>query len=198
MTESIPLRFHHLPHTTLTIALLILASCRQDMHDQPKERTFRGTSFFADHRSARPQVPGTVARGELDLDDHFYRGKIDGKPAEKFPMQVTASVIDRGQERYGIYCAPCHGVLGDGDGIVVSRGMRRPPSFHIERLQHAPAGYFFDVITNGFGAMFDYSDRVKPADRWAITAYIRVLQQSQNSKIEDVPDSERERLVKSQ
>jgi cytochrome c len=168
------------------------------MHDQPKERPFRATTFFADHRSARPQVPGTVARGELDLDDHFYRGKIDGKPAESFPMPITAAVIDRGRERYAIYCALCHGVLGDGDGIVVDRGMRRPPSFHIERLQHAPAGYFFDVMTNGFGAMFDYSDRVKPADRWAITAYIRALQQSQNAKLDDVPDSERERLVKSQ
>lgn len=168
------------------------------MHNQPKERTFRGTSFYKDQRSERPQVAGTVARGELDLDDHFYRGKIDGKPAETFPMPITAAILARGRERFDIYCSPCHGKLGDGDGMIVARGMRRPPSYHIERLQKAPPGYTFDVITNGFGVMYDYADRIKPADRWAITAYVRALQQSQNAVLEDVPESERERLVKTQ
>jgi mono/diheme cytochrome c family protein len=181
----------------LAFMLGALAACRQDMHDQPKERTFRSTSFYKDHRSERPQVAGTVARGELDLDDHFYRGKVDGKPAETFPMPITAAILARGRERYEIYCTPCHGKVGDGDGMIVARGMRRPPSYHIERLQNSPPGYFFDVITNGFGAMYDYSDRIKPADRWAIIAYVRALQQSQNAKIEDVPEPERERLVKS-
>jgi mono/diheme cytochrome c family protein len=166
------------------------------MHDQPKERPFRGTTFFKDGRSARPQVAGTIARGELDLDDHFYRGKIDGKPAETFPMTIDAAMLARGRERYDIYCSPCHSKTGDGDGLVVQRGMRRPSSFHIERLLNSPPGYYFDVITNGFGAMFDYSDRIKAADRWAIVAYIRALQQSQNARIEDVPPAEREKLVK--
>jgi mono/diheme cytochrome c family protein len=176
--------------------LALSSACRQDMHDQPKERPFRGTSFFRDGRSARPQVAGTVARGELDVDDHFYRGKVDGKPAETFPMTITAAILARGHERFDIYCSPCHGRVGDGDGMVVARGMRRPPSFHIERLRKSPPGYFFDVITNGFGAMFDYSDRVKPADRWAIVAYVRALQLSQSATLDDVPPSERERLTK--
>jgi mono/diheme cytochrome c family protein len=180
----------------LLVTLALSSACRQDMHDQPKERPFRGTSFFRDGRSARPQVAGTVARGELELDDHFYRGKVDGKPAETFPMTITAAILARGHERFDIYCSPCHGRVGDGDGMVVARGMRRPPSFHIERLRKSPPGYFFDVITNGFGAMFDYSDRVKPADRWAIVAYVRALQLSQSATLDDVPPSERERLTK--
>ncbi len=137
---------------------------------------------------------GTVARGELELDDHFYRGKVDGKPAETFPMTITAAILARGHERFDIYCSPCHGRVGDGDGMVVARGMRRPPSFHIERLRKSPPGYFFDVITNGFGAMPDYSAQIRVEDRWAIIAYVRALQLSEHATVADVPAAERSKL----
>ncbi len=178
------------------VLALVLAGCRQDMHDQPKLEAHESSAFFADGRASQPQVSGTVARGELDLDEHFHRGKVDGKPAETFPsgIPLTREFLARGRERYDIFCAPCHSRVGDGDGLVVQRGMRRPVSFHIERLQTAPVGYFFDVMTNGFGAMFDYSAQIPPSDRWAIVAYIRALQKSQNARIEDVPPAERERL----
>jgi hypothetical protein len=182
---------------TLLLVALGLASCRQDMHDQPKLEASEASAFFADGRASRPTVPGTVARGELDLDDHFHRGKVDGKHAETFPGEIplTREFLERGRQRYDIYCSPCHSRVGDGDGLVVQRGMRRPSSLHIERLQAAPVGYFFDVITNGFGAMFDYREQIPPADRWAIVAYIRALQKSQNARIEDVPPADRERLT---
>lgn len=182
------------------------ASCRQDMHDQPKHKAFTRSVLFKDQRSARPLVPGTVARGKLNESDHYYRGKVDGKPAETFPAELAAyfgaqapggaaeggwqqALVDRGQDRFAIHCTPCHGLVGDGNSIVVQRGMRRPPSFHIERLQKSPPGYFYDVITNGFGAMFDLADRVKVEDRWAIVAYVRALQLSQNATLADVPPS---------
>lgn len=185
---------------SLAVALLgALAACRQDMHDQPKLEPLERSTFFADGRASRPHVAGTVARGELDLDDHFHRGKVDGKPAETFPGEVplTREFLERGRERFDIYCAPCHGRVGDGNGMAVQRGMRRPPSLHIERLQKAPVGYFFDVITNGFGAMYDYSDRIPARDRWAIVAYVRALQRSQNARIDDVPPADRERMTQS-
>lgn len=175
----------------------LLASCRRDMQDQPRFRPFRPSTFFQDGRSARPLVPGTVARGHLEEDDHLHRGKVDGKPAESFPFDITSQVLERGRERYDIFCAPCHGRVGDGDGMVVQRGMRRPASIHVERLQKSPPGYFFDVITNGFGAMVDLSDRLSVEDRWAIVAYVRALQRSQSSRLEDVPAEERERLRRS-
>ena len=165
------------------------------MYDQPRYEPLEKTSFFSDGRSSRPAVPGTVARGRLDESDHLYRGMVDGKPAEAFPFAVTSAVLARGRERFEIYCTPCHGRTGDGDGMVVERGMRRPPSFHIERLRLAPPGYFFDVITKGFGAMYDYSDRIAAEDRWAIAAYVRVLQRSQNATIADVPSEERTKLA---
>ncbi|MFO0984800.1 MAG: cytochrome c [Planctomycetota bacterium] len=180
-------------------ALLIacaLSGCRQDMHDQPRFEPFEKTSFFLDSRSARPLVPGTVARGALHADEHLYQGKVDGKPATTFPFAITRAVLERGHERYDIFCSPCHDRIGNGDGMIVERGFKRPPSFHIDRLRDAAPGYFFDVISNGFGAMFDYSDRVAAEDRWAIIAYIRALQLSQNAKLADLSAADREQLMR--
>jgi hypothetical protein len=180
--------------SALALAATLLASCRRDMQDQPRFRPFRPTTFFADGRSARPQVPGTVARGELDEDELLHHGTVDGKPADVFPFPVTAEVLVRGRGRFDIFCSPCHGRLGDGDGMIVERGMKRPPSYHIERLRNAPPGYVFDVITRGVGAMFDLSDRIPVDDRWAIVAYVRALQRSQDARIADAPDAERQKL----
>lgn len=173
---------------------LVLPACRQDMHDQPKYKAAGYSEFFADHRNNRASVPNTVARGRLNEDDHLYRGKVDGKPAETYPFPITAEILQRGRERYSIYCQPCHSPQGDGNGIVVQRGMKRPPSYHIERLQKSPPGYHFDVISNGFGAMFDYSDRINVQDRWAIVAYVQTLQQSRNTNVKDLTPEERTKL----
>lgn len=177
--------------------LLILAGCRQDMHDQPRLEPLEASVFFADGRGARPVIPGTVARGEehLRADELFYTGKVNGRYAEEFPEPVTLAMLRRGQERYNIFCAPCHSQVGDGLGMIVQRGLRPPPSFHEERLRAAPPGYFFDVITNGFGVMYSYGDRIKPADRWAIAAYIRALQLSQNGTQENLPPEDWEKAV---
>lgn len=174
--------------------LALLAACRQDMHDQPKFEPFEATSFFPDGRASRPQVAGTVARGQLRLDRHLYEGRIGGELATTLPVELGPELLARGEERYAIFCAPCHGMAGYGEGMVVKRGLKRPASFHEARLREAPVGYFFDVITNGFGAMYDYSDRIPAEDRWAIAAWIRVLQRSQNATLEDVPEPERARL----
>ncbi|HJZ94891.1 MAG TPA: cytochrome c [Candidatus Solibacter sp.] len=179
----------------LSLACLLLAGCRQDMQDQPKFIPLRPSTFFADGRSARPLPEGTVARGHLDEDTVFYTGKTpDGKVVDQFPMPVTKDVILRGQQRFNVYCTPCHSRLGDGNGMVVQRGYRHPPSYHIDRLRQAPVGHFFDVITNGFGAMPDYAQQVQPADRWAIVSYIRALQYSQQASINEVPADARGQL----
>jgi len=176
------------------LSLALVPACRQDMHDQPKLQALERSTFFDDERTMRPALEGTVARGHLDEDEHLYAGTVAGQPAETFPFEITRSVLDRGAERYRIYCTPCHAAAGNGEGMVVQRGMKHPPSFHIQRLREAPPGYFFDVMTRGFGAMYDVSDRVSPEDRWAITAYIRALQLSQSATLEDVPQSERAAL----
>lgn len=176
-------------------AAALLAGCRQDMHDQPKLKPLRESDFYSDRRSARPPVEGTVARGHLDADPLLATGMVDGKPATEFPWPVTAAVMARGRERYDIFCAPCHDRTGGGDGMIVRRGYRRPPSYHIDRLRQAPEGHFFDVITNGFGAMPEYRTQVPPADRWAIVAYIRALQASQHATIDQVPPAERGKLA---
>ncbi len=188
--------FHHSRLVALSalVGAIALAGCRQDMHDQPKYKAAGYSEFFADHRNNRQLVPNTVARGRLNEDDHLYRGKVDGKLAETYPFPITAEVLQRGRERYSIYCQPCHSPQGDGNGIVVQRGMKRPPSYHIERLQKSPPGYFFDTITNGFGAMYDYSERIKVEDRWAIVAYVQTLQASQNTKAADLTPEERAKL----
>jgi hypothetical protein len=165
------------------------------MHDQPKYIPLRPSNFFADGRSQRPVIEGTVARGLLKEDTAFYQGKgADGKPVTDFPFPVTKDVILRGQDRYNIYCTPCHDKLGNGDGMIVRRGFRKPPSYHIDRLRQVPNGYLYDVITNGFGAMQDYSAQIAPRDRWAIVAYVRALQLSQNASINDVPADARGQL----
>ena len=172
------------------------AGCRQDMHDQPKYIPLRPSEFFADGRSERPLIEGTVARGHLNEDAALYTGKgPDGKPLDTFPFPVTKEVIARGQQRFNIYCTPCHDRLGTGDGMIVRRGYRKPPSYHIDRLRQVPNGYIYDVITNGFGAMPDYAAQIQvPQDRWAIVAYIRALQLSQHAAPNDVPADERAKL----
>lgn len=175
----------------ITIVALFVASCRQDMHDGAYIEPQEGSAFFEDGRGARPQLDGTVARGQLQEDDHFFRGLMGDEPASEFPMPVTRELVERGASRFGIYCAPCHDAAGTGNGFVVQRGFTSPPSYHIDRLREAPVGYYFDVISNGFGAMYDFSDRIAPADRWAIVAYIRALQLSQHATLADVPPEHR-------
>lgn len=178
----------------LTLVASILAGCRLDMHLQPKYKPYSPTSFFDDGRSERQPAPGTVARGHLHSDELLYTGKESGVLSDRFPFPITRADLERGRERYNIYCSPCHDYTGSGRGMIVQRGFEGPPSYHIDRLRQAPAGHFVDVITNGFGAMYSYSARVEPADRWRITAYIRALQLSQHAALEDVPASERQKL----
>jgi mono/diheme cytochrome c family protein len=171
----------------LLALICVTAGCRIDMHIQPYNRPLSKSDFFADGRSARLPVDGTVARGDLRADTYFYTGKVRDNPGDAMPFPVTAEVLARGRERFNIFCAPCHGRVGDGNGFIPSRGLRRPPSYHIDRLRKAPIGYLFDVMSNGFGVMRDYSSQVPPRDRWAIAAYIRALQFSQNAPAADVP-----------
>jgi mono/diheme cytochrome c family protein len=171
-----------------------LTACRQDMQDEPRYKPLAASDFFADHRSARPMVEGTVARSELRIDEARYVGKIHGEDIDQFPIPIAKADIERGQNRFNIYCTPCHGRDGDGDGMVVLRGFRQPPSYYSDRLIQAPVGHFFDVITNGFGSMPSYASRVNPDDRWRVIAYIRALQLSQTAKLSDVPPDQRQNL----
>ncbi len=176
------------------VAALGSAACRQDMHDQPKFKGFRPTTLFADGRSVRPLVPGTVARGHLKDDELLYTGKVAGQFSNEFPFPVNRAVLERGQERYNIYCSPCHDRVGTGQGMIVQRGYKQPPSFHQDRLRQQPPGYFYHVITNGFGVMPDYAAQIPVQDRWAIVAYIRALQLSQHVSVHDLTAAERNRL----
>jgi len=172
----------------LSALLALTSACRLDMHVQPRQNPLSRSDFFTDQRSERPPVEGTVARGQLHEDTYFYTGKTGNNPGDYMPFPVTKEVLERGRERYNIYCSPCHSLVGDGNGFVPSRGFaRKPPSYHIPRLQKAPLGYFYDVITNGFGIMPDYASQIPPDDRWKIVAYIRALQLSQNATRADVP-----------
>jgi mono/diheme cytochrome c family protein len=173
------------------VGLLAVGGCRRDMQDQPKFVPLRESDFFGDRRSERPLVEGTVARGDAEASDLLYTGKVNGQLATAFPFPVTWDVMARGQERFNIFCSPCHGRTGNGDGMIVRRGFRAPPSFHVDRLREAPLGHFFDVMTNGFGAMPDYKAQVPVRDRWAIIAYLRALQQSTAASIADVPADKR-------
>ena len=173
------------------VSVFALAGCRQDMHNQPKYIPLRESGFFADGRSERALVPGTVPRGELREDTPYYTGLVGDQLVDTFPAPVTRDLLKRGQERYNIFCAPCHSELGDGSGMVARRGYLRPPSFHDERLRNAPLGHFYRVMTYGSGAMPDYAQQVSPADRWAIVAYIRALQLSQAAPASDVPEKDR-------
>jgi mono/diheme cytochrome c family protein len=168
-------------------ATLVLAGCRQDMQDQPKFFPQRGTDFYADGRSVRPQVENTVARGQLRENAYFYTGLINGKEGDGMPFPATLEVLERGQERYNVYCTPCHSRVGNGVGMIVQRGYMKAGSFHSARLETAPLGHFFHVISNGYGAMPDYASQIVPADRWAIVAYIKALQLSQKATQADVP-----------
>jgi Cytochrome C oxidase, cbb3-type, subunit III len=174
----------------LLACVLLLAAggaCRQDMHDQPKIKAYREAEFFPDRRGMRPIPENTIARGFLNDDDHLFTGKVNGQVTDEFPFQVTREVLQRGRDRFGIYCTPCHGQTGMGNGMVVQRGFRAPPSFHTEQIRKQPVGHWYDVMTNGFGAMPDYRAQVAPEDRWAIAAYIRALQLSQHATTADVP-----------
>ena len=164
------------------------------MHDAPSYDPLQEAPFFANGAASRMLVANTVARGQLREDELFYTGKVNGQPSTEFPMVVTPEVMARGQERFNVFCSPCHGRTGMGNGMIVQRGFRQPPSYHDERLRNAPVGYFFDVMTNGFGAMQDYAAQVPPADRWAIAAYIRALQLSQGATVADVPADRRSDL----
>jgi hypothetical protein len=170
----------------LLALIAITAGCRQDMHIQPYYRPLAKSDFFADDRSARMPVEGTVARGDLREDNYLYTGRIGNNDGDYMPFAVTAEDLARGRDRFNIYCTPCHGRVGDGNGFIPSRGYRRPPSFHIDRLRKVPIGYFFDVDTNGFGVMPDYAAQIEVHDRWRIAAYIRALQLSQNAPASDI------------
>ena len=173
---------------------LVIAGCRQDMHDTPRYEAFEASSTFADGRASRNSPAGTVARGWLRQDEALYTGKLAGQAVEQFPFAITAADLDRGQQRFNIYCTPCHGRLGDGNGMVVQRGLRQAASFHQDRLRQERVGYFYDVITNGFGAMPDYATQIPVRDRWLIVAYVRTLQLSQHAPVDDVPADRRAEL----
>jgi mono/diheme cytochrome c family protein len=177
------------------ICLLSTIGCN-DMDQEPKYKPLAPSELFADGRSARVPPADTVARGDLRLDDHLYTGKVNGKDVDTFPFPITKEILERGHQRFDIFCSVCHGRLGDGQGMIVKRGFPPPPSYHIARLRDAPVGHFYDVITNGYGVMYSYSDRIPVKDRWAIIAYIRALQLSQNATLSDVPAEKRAELEK--
>ena len=178
------------------LCAMTLSGCdmalRQDMADQPKNRPLSPSAFFTDGRSERPLIENTVPRGSLENEAYNVSKDYAG-----FPLPVNEKLLQRGEDRYKVFCTPCHGLQGDGNGMAAVRGMKRPPSYHIERLRQAPNGYFYDVITNGFGVMYSYSERISPRDRWAIIAYVRALQLSRNAKVSDLPESLREKVAKS-
>jgi mono/diheme cytochrome c family protein len=181
----------------LALAVLGASGCRQDMHDQPKYRPFRESTFFADKRSARPLVPGTVARGTLREDEALYTGKVGKDFVTEIPVPVTAELVRRGRTEFDVFCSPCHGRTGFGDGMIVQRGFKQPPSYHTDRLRQMPIGYFYDVMTRGFGAMPDYASQIPVHDRWAIAAYVRALQLSEYAPVADVPPDKHAELEKS-
>lgn len=178
----------------LIFLAITAASCSPNMSEQPKYKSLAQSRFFSDGRSARAPLSGTVAQGNLRADESLYRGRVKGELIGRIPVPVTRQLLERGRDRFDIFCSPCHGRLGDGEGMVTRRGLRQPPSYHIDRLREAPDGHFFDVITNGFGAMPSYASRIPVHDRWAITAYVRVLQLSQNARFEEVPSVEQKSL----
>jgi mono/diheme cytochrome c family protein len=177
------------------LAVFALAGCRQDMQDQPKFIPLRPSGFFDDGRSERPLIDGTVARGHLDDDTAYYDAKgPDGKLLDTFPFPVTKEVMERGQQRFNVYCTPCHDRTGNGNGMVVQRGFMHPPSYHTDQVRALTNGYIFDIITHGFGAMPDYAAQIPTHDRWAIVAYVRALQLSENATLDEVPPAERSTL----
>ena len=183
----------------LTFLAALVSGCRQDMHDAPRYDPYERSDFLPNHSSAQPLVAGTVSRTSapgdvLDEDELLNTGKMDGKFAVVFPFQITRADLDRGEERFNIYCSPCHGRTGEGNGMVVQRGYRQAANYHMDRLRLMPIGYFVDVMTNGFGAMPDYRAQISTADRWRIAAYVRALQLSHAAAEADVPASELPKL----
>lgn len=206
-------------------SLLALTACRQDMHDGQKVEPLEASSVFADGRGSRDPLDGTIARGQLKLDTHLHAGKVSPPApepvavssaaasasaapvappppvsaalvtADVFPFPVTESVLNRGEQRFNVFCAPCHSRLGDGNGMIVQRGYKAPSSFHVDRLRSEKPGYFFDAISNGFGVMPSYAAQIPVNDRWSIVAYIRALQLSQNASVSDVPPDHRKDLA---
>ena len=177
-----------------TAALLLVATgceLRQAMYNQPKFEALEASTLFANGQSGRLPIEGTVARGHLRFDDHLYRGKVGDEFAATIPIPVTEELLNRGRERYDIYCAPCHDRTGRGNGMIVQRGMKQPPSLHDERLRNVADGYLFDVMTNGFGVMYSYASRISVEDRWAIVAYERALQYSQYADLDELPVEDR-------
>ena len=178
------------------LCLLLFSGCelRQAMYDQQKYEPLEASAFFPDGLSTRSPVPGTVARGQLHTDSHLYQGRIDGELAAILPLPLTEKLLERGQERFDIFCSPCHDRTGQGKGMIVQRGFKQPPSLHQTRLREVPVGYFFDVITNGFGVMYNYASRIPIRDRWAIAAYVRALQLSQNIEFDQLPEEDQRQL----
>ncbi len=177
------------------LTAVFACACRVDMHIQPKIKADRASAFFQDGRGNRPEIPDTVIHGQPHTDQLLYTGRMNGALVDQFPFPITRQVLDRGRARFNIYCTPCHDYTGSGRGMVVQRGFPAPPSYHIDRLRQAPAGHFFEVITDGYGAMFSYAGRIPVEDRWAIVAYIRALQLSQHATLDDVPADERGTLT---
>jgi len=194
-TGATRLRARGMGLACLGAVMMLVSGCRLDMHLQPKYLPYEPSKFFADGRSERQPVPGTVARGHLRIDELLYTGRENGVEADRFPFPITRADLKRGQQRYNIYCAPCHDYTGSGRGMIVQRGFPQPPSYHVPRLRQASVGHFVQVMTNGFGAMYSYAARVEPADRWRIAAYIRALQLSRNASLQDVPEAERQKLA---
>lgn len=172
-----------------------LFKIRKAMYDQQKFEPLEATEFFGDHRSSRELVPNTIPQGWLREDTHLYEGKVDGQVVSDFPFEVTEAVLHRGQERFNIYCSVCHGKAGYGDGMVVRRGYRQPPSYHIDRLRAATPGYIYGVVKNGFGVMAGYEDQIPVEDRWAIVAYVKTLQLSQHVSVNDLAEADKAKLA---
>ena len=206
--------------TAIISLIAISAGCRYDMQDQPRYKVFKESDFFADKRSSRDLPNGTVPRGQLRADKALYTGKKENadpnavvqttvdpvsgntlissfpNDIEEFPIPVTKELVDRGEQRYKVFCIVCHGPVGNGDGMIVRRGFSKPPTYNDDRLRNAPVGHFYDVITNGQGKMNGYASQIPVADRWAIVAYIRALQLSQNAHAADVPGDQRAALAR--
>lgn len=174
----------------LIVFLGLVTGCSLDMRDQPRYEAFEESAFFEDGQSARSPVEDTVARGQLKTDAHLYTGQFNNEFAPTFPFTVTLKVLERGRDRYNIFCVPCHGPAGDGQGIIVEYGLRQPPSFHTDEMRELPPGYYFDLITRGTRVMPSYADRITPEDRWTIIGYIRALQLSQHADLSQVPSQE--------
>jgi len=179
----------------LATLFLILAGCAQQMANQPRYDPLQKSDFYPDTLSARPLPAGVISRSYVDKDELLETGMVDGKPSDQFPFPISADVLARGRQRYNIYCSPCHDYAGTGNGMAAKRGFRRfPSSFHTDAMRSNPAGHFFDVMTNGFGAMPPYANPIEARDRWAIVAYIRALQLSEWATTNDVPADQRQKL----